>query len=83
MILSWRDSKVRKLSRRARAGLMARLIRVSRALLAMARDCKGATRLEAAESASSIRSNLSSIFSRFFSTAAEAWRSLLRSLQAS
>lgn len=77
------DSERLKLSRRARAGVTARLILVSKALVAMDKDCKGAILLEAEVSVSSMRSNLLSIFFRLCSIKAEALSRVLKSVQAS
>ena len=64
---------------RERAGVTARLIRVSRAFVAMAKDCKGITLLEAVERVSSIRSNFLSIFPRLSSILAEVCNRVLKS----
>ena len=77
--LCWRDSESLKLPRRERAGETARLILESRALVAIERDCNGATLFEARAMVSCKDSNFLSIFSRFESILAEACRRVLRS----
>lgn len=72
--LRWKDSARRKLWSRRKAGETARLIRLSRALVAMERDCSWAAVDEPSERAWWERERRSSIWVRLASCAMDALR---------